>query len=242
MSDAPSGFSSRPVAVVTGGSRGIGLAVAEALLRRAHVVHLCSRSPQQVDKALRELRRRHGEDQVWGRAVDVGDQEQVDAFIAGVQEQSGRIDCLINNAGVGYFASVDEMAGEDWRRLMRTNLDGPFYFTRAVAPLMRERGEGLIVNVASLAGRHGFAGGAAYNASKFGLIGFSEACMLDLRSSGVRVTVILPGSVETEFAGLTGGGSWKLQPQDVAQAIENLLDFPARALPSRLELRPARTG
>jgi len=228
------------VSIVTGGSRGIGRAVVEALLRRGGVVHFCSRSPESVEKCLRDLHRVHDEESVSGRALDVGEQSDVDAFVESVLERHGHVDCLVNNAGIGYFAPVDELEGEDWRRLMRTNLDGPFYFTRAVAPSMRRRGEGLIVNVASLAGRHSMAGGAAYNASKFGLVGFSDACMLDLRGDGVRVAAILPGSVETDFQ--SGGGSWKLQPDDVARAVTGLLDFPSRALPSRIELRPTSTG
>ncbi|MEM8997948.1 MAG: SDR family oxidoreductase [Acidobacteriota bacterium] len=229
------------ISIVTGGSRGIGRAVVEALLRRGDIVHFCSRSDESVAKTLRDLRRTHAEDSVFGVAVDVGDQHEVDAFVETVLERHGRIDCLVNNAGVGYFAPVDELSGDDWRRLMRTNLDGAFYFTRAVAPSMRGRGEGLIVNVASLAGRHPMKGGAAYNASKFGLVGFSEACMLDLRGDGVRVAAVLPGSVATDFW-RGSDDAWKLQPKDVAQAIIGLLEMPARALPSRIEIRPTSTG
>ena len=239
----PAPSSDGRVAIVTGASRGIGRAVLEALLRRGMTVHFCSLSPDGVAARLRALRRIHPEDQVFGRAFDVGEQAEVDAFVAQVVERHGRVDCLVNNAGIGYFAPVDELEGEDWRRLMRTNLDGPFYFTRAVAPVMRRRGGGLIVNVASLAGRHAMAGGAAYNASKFGLVGFSDACMLDLRGDGVRVAALLPGSVETDFGSGAGAGSaWKLQPDDVAQAVVSLLEFPSRALPSRLELRPTSTA
>ena len=230
---------SQHISIVTGGSRGIGRAVVDALLRRGGRVYFCSLSQESVDKALRELRRIHPDD-VFAQAVDVGDESQVEAFVAEVLEQEGHVDCLVNNAGIGYFAPIDELSGEDWRRLMRTNLDGSFYMMRAVAPAMRERGEGLIVNVASLAGRHPMKGGAAYNASKFGLIGLSDAAMLDLRGDGVRVSAILPGSVATEFS--SSAGDWKLQPEDVARTITGLLDFPARALPSRIELRPTSTG
>ena len=229
------------ISIVTGGSRGIGRAVVEALLRRGGRVHFCSRSASSVDKTLHALRKIHP-NSVFGEAVDVGEQAQVDAFVETVLESEGQVDCLVNNAGIGYFAPVDELSGEDWRRLMRTNLDGAFYMTRAVAPSMRERGEGLIINVASLAGKASIAGGAAYNASKFGLVGLSDASMLDLRGDGVRVSAILPGSVETEFGSGLGGSSWKLHPEDVAQTVLHLLDTPARALPSRIELRPTSTG
>ncbi|MEM1178557.1 MAG: SDR family oxidoreductase [Acidobacteriota bacterium] len=230
-----------PISIVTGGSRGIGRAVVDALLRRGATVHFCSRSAESVEKTLRDLRRIHSEDSVFGSAVDVSDQAEVDAFVASVLESHGQVDLLVNNAGIGYFAPVDELSGDDWRRLMRTNLDGAFYFTRAVVPSMRERGEGLIINVASLAGRHAIKGGAAYNASKFGLVGFSDACMLDLRGDGIRVAAVLPGSVATDFW-QGGSDDWKLQPKDVAQTILGVLDMPARALPSRIEIRPTATG
>ena len=234
---------SEKVAIVTGGSRGIGRAVVDALLRRGDIVWFCSRSQASVDRALSDLEPIF-KDRVIGRAVDVGDQEQVDAFVAEVDDRHGRIDVLVNNAGLGLFAPVDEIGGDDWRRLIRANLDGPFYFTRAVAPVMKHRGDGYILNLASLAGRNAFAGGAAYNAGKFGLVGLSEASMLDLRGDGIRVSVILPGSVNTEFfdsigsPGSTGRDSM-LQAEDVAQTVIDLLSYPSRALPSRVEIRPS---
>jgi len=170
-------------------------------------------------------------------------QEEVDAFVAWVLGEAGRIDCLVSNAGVGIFGPVDELSGDDFRAVVETNLCGPFYFLRAVAPPMKRQGAGWIVHVASLAGKNAMAGGAAYNASKFGLIGLSEAAMLDLRQHGVRVAAVLPGSVSTEFShpsGTSRAEDWRLAPEDVARAILDLLDYPARALPSLLELRPAR--
>lgn len=233
------------IALVTGGSRGIGRSIVDALLRRGSSVALCARSPETVDATALALGRIHDPSRIFARPVDVGNQRQVDDFVAETREYFGHVDCLVNNAGVGYFAPVDELPGEDWRRLVRTNLDGPFYFTHAVAKGMREQGSGLIVNIVSLAGRHSFAGGAAYNATKFGLLGFSDACMLDLRGDGVRVTAVLPGSVDTDFdsPGKTKGGKpHALHPDDVAQAVIGLLDYPERALPSRIELRPTSTS
>lgn len=231
------------VAIVTGGSRGIGRAVVDALLRQGFTVWFCSRTQSAVDRALSDLEPVFG-DRVVGRAVDVGDEQQVNAFVAEVDDQHDRIDVLVNNAGLGLFAPVDEITGDDWRRLMRANLDGPFYFTRAVAPVMKKRGDGFIFNLASLAGRNAFAGGAAYNASKFGLVGFSEASMLDLRGDGIRVAAILPGSVDTEFFDSIGSpGSTArdsmLRAEDIAQTVVDLLRYPSRALPSRVELRPS---
>jgi NAD(P)-dependent dehydrogenase (short-subunit alcohol dehydrogenase family) len=232
------------VALVTGGSRGIGRAIAEALLGDGWRVHLCSRTPASVDEAVREMAERFGDsgDAVAGEAVDARNQEEVDGFVERVLAREGRIDCLVNNAGVGLFKPVDEITGEQWREVIETNLSGPFYFTRAVAPAMKRQGSGWIFNIASLAGRNAMAGGAAYNASKFGLVGMSEASMLDLRQHGIRVASILPGSVDTGFGhpDRRGDRSWRLQPEDVASMVLHLLSYPSHALPSLVEMRPSR--
>lgn len=232
------------VAIVTGGSRGIGRGVAEALLADGWRVHFCSKNPASVQETLGELRTRFGGqgDVVQGRAVDVRRQEEVDSFVDSVLDREKRIDCLVNNAGLGRFKPVDELTGDEWREVLQTNLDGCFYFLRAVAPAMKRQGSGWIFNIASLAGKNPFAGGSAYNASKFGLIGLSEAAMLDLRPHGVRVASILPGSVDTGF-GHRGGGqdrSWMLQPEDIASMVLHLLSYPSNALPSLVEMRPSR--
>lgn len=229
------------VAVVTGGSRGIGRGIAEALLAAGWRVHLCSRNPSSVDEALRDLRERYAGREVQGRAVDVRNQEEVETFIRGVLDRENRIDCLVNNAGLAHFGPVDELTGDQWREVLQTNLDGCFYFLHAVAPAMKRRGSGWIFNIASLAGRNPFAGGGAYNASKFGLIGLSEAAMLDLRPHGVRVAAILPGSVDTGFGhrGSRDRG-WMLKPADIASMVLHLLSYPPHALPSLVEMRPSR--
>jgi NAD(P)-dependent dehydrogenase (short-subunit alcohol dehydrogenase family) len=232
------------IAVVTGGSRGIGRGVAAALLAEGWRVYLCSRSQGSVDEAVGALRERFG-DAVAGRPVDVRDQGQVDAFVAWVLAEAGRIDCLVNNAGLGRFSPVDELTGEQWREILTTNLDGSFYFIHAVSPAMKRQGDGWIFNIASLAGKNAMAGGAAYNASKFGLIGLSEASMLDLRPHGVRVAAILPGSVDTGFGDREArpdrkDRSWMLRPEDIAATVLHLLSYPQRALPSQVEIRPSR--
>ena len=231
----------KKIAIVTGGSRGIGRGIAEALLGEGWRVRFCSRSPGSVEEAQRELSAAFG-DAVAGRAVDVRSQEQVDRFVEETLLDEGRIDCLVNNAGVGTFGPVDELTGEQWREVIETNLSGCFYFLHAVAPAMKRQGEGWIFNIASLAGRNPMAGGAAYNASKFGLVGLSEAAMLDLRQHGVRVAALLPGSVETGFSHPGGGRgrSWRLQPEDIASMILHLLSYPPHALPSLVEMRPAK--
>ncbi len=229
------------IAIVTGGSRGIGRGVVEALLGEGWKVHFCGRSPQSVQDGRSELARIHG-DAVDGKAVDVRRQDEVDAFVKEVLDGEGRIDVLVNNAGLGTFGAVDELTGEQWREVIDTNLSGAFYFLHAVAPAMKRQGSGWIFNIASLAGKNPFAGGAAYNASKFGMIGLSEAAMLDLRPHGVRVAAILPGSVDTGFSHRRDrqDRSWMLQPADIASMILHLLTYPAHALPSLVEMRPAK--
>jgi 3-oxoacyl-[acyl-carrier protein] reductase len=215
------------IAIVTGGSRGIGRGIAEALLAEGWKVWICSRSQGSVDGA------QH-------RPVDVRDQGQVEGFVKEVLEAEGRIDCLVNNAGLGRFGPVDEISGDQFREVIETNLNGCFYFIRAVAPAMKKQGAGWIINIASLAGKNPFAGGSAYNASKFGLLGMSEAAMLDLRPHGIRVASIMPGSVATEFGGGHGEASWKLQPADIASMVLHLISYPDNALPSLVEMRPSR--
>lgn len=228
------------VALVTGGSRGIGRAIVEALLEEGYRVDFCARSADSAAAATAELAARWP-DRAHGAAVDVRRAAQVDAWVAAAVGRHGRVDCLVNNAGLGVFGSVDELSLEAWAEVIETNLSGSFHALRAVAPVMRRQGEGFVVNVGSLAARNPFAGGAAYNASKFGLLGFSEAAMLDLRHAGIRVTCVLPGSVDTDFhAGRRPDREWMLAPEDVARAVVDLLRYPQRALPSLVELRPTR--
>jgi NAD(P)-dependent dehydrogenase (short-subunit alcohol dehydrogenase family) len=228
------------IAIVTGGSRGIGRGVVEALLGGGWKVHFCSKKPDSVREAREELAKSHG-DAVDAKAVDVRSQDEVDSFVKAVLDGEGRIDVLVNNAGLGTFAAVDELTGDQWREVIDTNLSGAFYFLHAVAPVMKRQGSGWIFNISSLAGKNPFATAAAYNASKFGLIGLSEAAMLDLRPHGVRVAAILPGSVDTEFSlHRAKDHSWMLQPADIAAMVLHLLTYPANALPSLVEMRPAK--
>jgi len=234
---------SRPrVALVTGGTRGIGRAVVEALVTHGDRVWLTGQSVATVTRAVEELSERHPPSLVAGRVCDVRDFDAVAALVDEIVEADGHLDVLVNNAGIGLFGPVDELAPADFRELVETNLMGPFHGIRAAAPAMKREGRGWIFNVASLAAKNPFAGGAAYNASKFGLLGLSEAAMLDLRQHGIRVAAILPGSVETEFGAgrMMDGKSWRLKPEDVARVVTDLLEFPDRALPSRVEIRPSR--
>jgi 3-oxoacyl-[acyl-carrier protein] reductase len=231
------------VALVTGGSRGIGRATAESLLERGFRVYFCGRSPDMLENTQQQLFIRHP-GKVASRLCDVRSQSAVEELVAWVEEEAGRIDVLVNNAGLGHFAPVDELSGDDFREVIETNLLGAFYAIHAVAPVMKRQGEGWIFNIASLAAKNPFAGGAAYNASKFGLVGMSEAAMLDLRHFGIRIAAICPGSVDTDFGGgmqkSSPGADWRLAPEDIAKVVTDLLDFPARALPSLIEIRPTR--
>jgi NAD(P)-dependent dehydrogenase (short-subunit alcohol dehydrogenase family) len=225
-------------AVVTGATRGIGRAIAEALLREGVTVAICGRRQDAVEQALTEMK---DLGRVEGRACDVGRFEQVEPFFSFVADRLGRLDILVNNAGIGGFAPVDQTSPEHWRAIIDTNLSGPFYCIHEAVPLMKKSGGGFIVNIGSLAGKNPFAGGAAYNASKFGLNGFTEAIMMDLRHDNIRVTQIMPGSVQTGFgsSGVTGA-EWKIAPEHIAEVVVDLLRLPARSLASRVEMRPSR--
>lgn len=229
-------------AIVTGGSRGIGLAIAAALVKDGASVVVTGLKKAGLDQAVAELGKAGEASRVHGVVADVRDRAAVDALVADTERRFGRLDILVNNAGLGIFADVAAMTDEDWRRQIDTNLTGVFYCTRAAIPAMRRAGGGWIVNIASLAGRNYFAGGAAYCATKAGLVAFSEAVMQEVRHDGIRVTVVMPGSVATEFSGHTvsPADSWKLAPDDVAQCVMDLLRHPGRSLPSKIELRPSR--
>jgi 3-oxoacyl-[acyl-carrier protein] reductase len=223
------------VAVVTGGTRGIGLAIARTLLEDGAAVAVAARSVEDVKRAAEGLGTR-----ALAVPCDVRRADACHDLMARTVGAFGRLDTLINNAGLGVFSPVESMSLEDWHRQIETNLDGVFYCCRAALPYLKRQG-GWIINIGSLAGKNPFAGGAAYNASKFGLLGFSEALMLEVRHEGVRVCCVMPGSVATDFSGdPSAGADWKLHPEDVARVVRDLLAFPERALPSRIEIRPSR--
>jgi 3-oxoacyl-[acyl-carrier protein] reductase len=232
------------VAVVTGGSRGIGWAIAQALAKAGVRVVVGARTGADVEQAARRLNDEYGAGTAIGVTCDVRSQQDCEKLVAQAADRLGGIDILINNAGVGVFAPVAELDPEDWRRVIQTNLDSLFYCTHAALPHLVRRGSSWIINIGSLAGKNAFPGGAAYNASKFGLIGFSEALMQEVRHDGVRVSYIMPGSVATEFSHPSGSGGgneeWKVQSEDIAQIVMDLLSMPQRTLPSRVEVRPSR--
>ncbi len=228
------------VAVVTGSTKGIGYAIAEALARAGADVVVSARNDDEVREAARRLEE-VGPGRAVGVACDVRRHEDVRRLMGAAVELGG-VDILVNNAGVGIFGTVDGMSADEWHTVIGTNLDGVFFCCHEAIPRLRERGGGWIINIGSLAGRNAFAGGAAYNASKFGLLGFSEAMMLDVRHDDIRVTCIMPGSVATHFNNHDPGDAdaWKIQPEDIAQIVMDLIAMPARTLPSKIEVRPSR--
>jgi 3-oxoacyl-[acyl-carrier protein] reductase len=225
-------------AVVTGGARGIGLAIAEALATAGAGVAICARNKDSLEKAVRQLTGK-SKSKVVAKVADVRDSAEVAGFFEYVDRELGQLDIVVNNAGVGIFKSAAELSVDEWKKTLDTNLSGVFYCCKEALRRIRGRG-GYIINVGSLAGKNAFAGGSAYNASKFGLNGLSEAIMLDHRDDNVKVSYILPGSVATEFSPSSGGQEWKIAPQDIADIVVMLLKTPARTLISRVEVRPSK--
>jgi len=230
------------VAVVTGGTRGIGYSITEALAAEGAKVFICGRDQNYLKPALEKLRAT-APDRVDGTVADVRRYEDCRNLVRAAADRFGGLDILVNNAGVGFFKPVDQLTVEEWDSTIATNLSGVFYCCREAIPLMRQRGGGYIFNISSLAGVNPMPSGAAYNASKFGLNGFSEAMMQDVRYDGIRVSYLMPGSVDTDFAAAPGAKSrqtWKLTGEDIAKAVIDLYKFPLTALASRIEMRPSQ--
>ncbi len=221
------------VALVTGGSKGIGLGIASALVSAGGRVAISARGREAVDSAAHGLG-------ALGIVGDVRRREDCERMIAQTVAHFGRLDVLVNNAGVGRFAPVADMDPDQWDTVIGTNLSGVFYCTHYAIPHLRAAGGGWVMNIGSLAGKNAFPGGAAYNASKHGLIGFSEALMQEVRYDGIRVSYIMPGSVSSEFRPRGADESWMIQPEDIGQIVVDLLRMPERTLPSRIEVRPSR--
>jgi 3-oxoacyl-[acyl-carrier protein] reductase len=225
------------VAVVTGGSRGIGLAIARAFVSRGARVVITGRDQKHLDEAAALA-----PEAMHAVRADVGNAEEAGRAIDAAVQAFGGLDVLVNNAGVGRFANAVDMTVAQWQQTIDTNLSGVFYCCHAAIPHLRRRGSGWIINISSLAGQNPFAGGAAYCASKAGLNAFTEALMQEVRYDGIRVSCIMPGSVATGFSGPRGSGEadWKIAPEDVADLVLELVTFPSRSLPSRIEVRPSR--
>ena len=229
------------VAIVTGGTKGIGRGIAAALVREGINVCISARKRSEIDETIEDLAGL-GRGRITGLVCDVRDHPQIEALFDRTIEEFGGIDILVNNAGIGIFSSVEEMSPEDFRAVLETNLFGVYYCCHEAIPLMKQRGGGYIINISSLAGTNAHPRMAAYNASKFGLNGFSEALMQEVRHDGIKVSYIMPGSVNTEFADDTFSEdkSWQLQPEDIARVVLDLLHHHERSLPSRVEIRPSK--
>ncbi|GGN00600.1 short-chain dehydrogenase [Thermus composti] len=224
------------VALISGASRGIGEAIARLLHAHGYKVGLFARDEGRLRALAEDLG--EGALPLVGDVRSLGDWERA---VARLEEAFGGLSALVNNAGIGTFKPVAELSEEELREVLDVNLVGPFLGLKAALPALL-RARGVVVNIGSLAGKNPFKGGAAYNASKFGLLGLMGAAMLELRDQGVRVVNILPGSVDTGFAGNTPGASWKLSPEDVARAVLFALEMPERALVSEIELRPTHVA
>ena len=227
------------IVVVTGASKGIGLAIARAFVDRGDAVVVGARSAGELTAAARSL---GAADRVHAVPSDVRKPADAQTLVDEAVTRFGGLDVLVNNAGIGRFANVADMSLDDWHAVIETNLNGVFYCTRAAIPVMRQRGAGFIVNISSLAGKNAFVGGGAYCASKAALNHFSEALMQEVRHDNIRVSYVMPGSVATEFGDhhVSGADAWKLTSEDVAKVVLDLVSHDPRSLPSRVELRPSR--
>lgn len=223
-------------AYITGGSKGIGLGVAQSLLNDGYHVAISGRSKDSLDEAKAQL----ASDKVLTIQSDVKNLNDEEKAIAMVIDTWGQLDVCISNAGVGHFKSIEDMTSEEWQATIDTNLTGAFNTTKAALDALT-LSKGYLITIASLAGTNFFKNGSAYNASKFGLVGFTQAVMLDVRQLGIKVTTIMPGSVATYFNNRipTEADAWKIQPEDIGQMVVDLLHMNPRTLPSKIEVRPS---
>lgn len=227
------------IAVVTGGTKGIGRAIAEALLREGATVFICARDKFQLKRALEQL---SSIGRVEGEICDVRSESQVEMMIKECIRLFGGIDILVNNAGVGIFGkTVEETSPNDFEWVLKTNLFGVFYTCHHAIPFLKARNGGHIINISSLAGQNAHPRMATYNASKFGLNGFTEALMQEVRADNIKVSLICPGSVNTEFGNeeITEEKAWQVQPTDIAQVVLDLLSQKSNAISSKIEIRPS---
>jgi NAD(P)-dependent dehydrogenase (short-subunit alcohol dehydrogenase family) len=228
------------VSVVTGGSKGIGYAIAKRLAENSSRVYICARDREEVEAAVSRLSE-FGE--AYGKVCDVRDEEQVKRLLESCESRLGGIDILVNNAGVGILRkTTEEITPAEFRQTIETNLLGTYYACHYAIPMLKRRGGGYVINISSLAGQNAHPGMAAYNASKFGLNGFTEALMQEVRQDDIKVSYICPGSVNTAFGNDTPSSdkAWQIQPEDIAEIVIDLLKMDPRTLPSKVEVRPSK--
>ncbi|MDT0641747.1 SDR family oxidoreductase [Zunongwangia sp. F363] len=226
------------VAFITGGSKGIGFGVAQSLLEKGMKVAISSRSKKHAEEAASKLK---SKGDIIGVEADVRNYESQAKAIKEVTDKWGQLDVMVANAGVGKFGSIEELTPQQWQDTIDTNLTGVFYSVKAAVDAL-SKSKGYVITISSLAGTNFFAGGAAYNASKFGVTGFTQAVMLDLRQKGINVSTIMPGSVATHFNDHTPSeaDAWKIQPEDIGEMVVDLLKLNPRTLPSKIEVRPSQ--
>ena len=227
-------------ALVTGGTKGIGYGIAEALLKEGINVAITGRTKATAEEAAKKLNSQ-GNDraQAIGLEADVRNYESQEKAVNEAVDRFGSLDIVIANAGLGHFGSVEDISIEQWKETIDTNLSGPFYSLKASVDQLKKN-KGYFISISSLAGTNFFKGGSAYNASKFGLTGFTQAAMLDLRDHGIKISTIMPGSVATHFAGHKPDekDAWKIQKEDIGKLVVDLLKMNPRTLPSKIEVRP----
>ncbi|USD26512.1 SDR family oxidoreductase [Flagellimonas marinaquae] len=226
------------VAYITGGTKGIGYGIAESLLEQGMKVAISGRSQESADEAVKRLNK---PDRVLGLVSDVSKLGDEKKAVAAVLDTWGQLDVVMANAGVGHFAPIDELEDDKWHQMINTNLNGVYYTLKASVEALKTS-EGYYMTLASLAGTNFFATAAGYNATKFGVVGFTQAAMLDLRQYNIKVTTIMPGSVSSNFNNNdpSDKDAWKIQPEDIGKLVVDLLTMHPRTLPSKIEVRPTR--
>jgi NAD(P)-dependent dehydrogenase (short-subunit alcohol dehydrogenase family) len=226
------------VAYITGGTKGIGYGIAKSLLEQGMKVAISGRSKESADTAVKGL---NNPNHVLGLVSDVSDLEDEQKAVAAILDKWGQLDVVMANAGVGHFAPIDELKDDKWHQMINTNLNGVYHTLKASVDALK-KSEGYYMTLASLAGTNFFAQGAGYNATKFGVVGFTQAAMLDLRPYNIKVTTIMPGSVASHFNNNepSDKDAWKIQPEDIGKLVIDLLTMHPRTLPSKIEVRPTR--
>ena len=228
------------VAFITGGTKGIGYGIAEALMKEGMNVAITGRDLQAAQKAAASLNNNSSGGNAIGLQADVRDLSNQEKAVKDAVNEFGQVDLVVANAGLGHFASVEDLTAEQWQETIDTNLTGAFYSLKASIETLK-KSKGYYITISSLAGTNFFPKGSAYNASKFGLTGFTQAAMLDLRHYNIKVSTIMPGSVATHFNGNVpdDSDSWKIQSEDIGELVVDLLKMNPRTLQSKIEVRPS---
>ncbi|MBV6453542.1 MAG: SDR family oxidoreductase [Bacteroidetes bacterium] len=229
----------KKVVYITGGSKGIGLGIAQYLLQKDFQVAISSRQLKSAQQAAESLK--GNKENILALQSDVCNAEDEQQAVKKILDKWGRLDVLVANAGVGHFAPIEELTHKQWNEVINTNVTGVFHSVKASVDAIK-KSKGYIITIASLAGTYFSEKGTAYNASKFAMVGFTQALMLDLRQHDVKVTTIMPGSVTSHFNNHVPSAedAWKIQPEDIGEMVYDLLKMNPRVLPSKIEVRPAK--